>query len=215
MGVILSAGLSFTWLRNNFLLDISYQEMADLAMQAPPGSDGLLFLPHLAGIRTPHMDPNAHGAFIGLSLHHDRRHLCRAVMEGVVFALRQVLDLMIELGASVKRIVASGGATNHPLWLQLQADIFNQPIHLTQTSEAAAVGAALLAGIGVGVYADAESAFHQVARWRDEIVQPEPQNIAVYASAYEAYQRLYPSLQSVEAALSPEPLHSSQNPTIL
>ena len=201
MGVILSAGLSLTWLRHNFLLDISYQEMADLAMQAPSGSEGLLFLPNLAGMRTPHIDPSARGAFIGLTLHHDRRHLCRAVMEGVVFALRQVLDLMIELGVPVDRIIASGGATNHPLWLQLQADIFNQPIHLTQTSEAAAVGAALLAGIGAGVYADAESAVHQTVRWGEEVVQPVTQNVAAYASAYKAYLRLYPALQLFESVV--------------
>ena len=199
MGVILSAGLSLTWLRDHFLLDISYQEMADLAMQAPPGSDGLIFLPHLAGVRTPYMNTSARGAFIGLTLHHDRRHLCRAVMEGVVFALKQVLDLMIELGIPVRRIIASGGATNHPLWLQLQSDIFNRPIHLTQTTEAAAVGAALLAGIGAGVYADAERAVHQAVRWHDEVVKSEPQNVAAYAKAYEAYQRLYPAIQSVES----------------
>jgi len=190
MGVILSAGLSLTWLRDNFLLDMNYQEMADLAMQAPPGSDGLIFLPHLAGVRTPYMDPSARGAFIGLTLHHDRRHLCRAVMEGVVFALKQVLDLMIELGIPVERIIASGGATNHPLWLQLQSDIFNRPIHLTQTIEAAAVGAALLAGIGAGVFTDAWSAVHQIVRWRDEITMPEPKNVDSYVSEYEAYLRL-------------------------
>jgi len=190
MGVILSAGLSLTWLRDNILLDLSYQDMADLAVQAPPGSEGLVFLPHLAGVRTPYMDPHARGAFIGLTLHHHRRHLCRAVMEGVVFALRQVLDLMIESGVPVKRIIASGGATNHPLWLQLQADIFNRPIHLTQTTEAAAVGAALLAGIGVGLYSDAGDAVDQAVRRCDEVVEPDPANGAIYASAFDSYRQL-------------------------
>ena len=196
MGAILSAGLSLTWLRDNILLDISYQEMADLALQAPPGSDGLRFLPHLAGVRTPHMDPRARGAFIGLTLHHDRRHLCRAVMEGVVFAMRQALDLMVGLGIPVERIIASGGATNHPLWLQLQADIFEQPIHRTQTIEAAAVGAAMLAGIGVAVYADAKDAVRQVVRWRDEVVEPKPANVSIYASAFDAYQQRCDALRS-------------------
>ncbi len=197
MGAILSAGLSLTWLRDNFLLGISYQEMADLALQAPPGSDGLFFLPHLAGVRTPHMDPHARGAFIGLTLHHDRRHLCRTVMEGVVFALRQVLDLMIELRVPVERIIASGGATDHPLWLQLQADIFNRPIYLTKTTEAAAFGAALLAGIGVGVFADADDAVRQTVQWRDQVVQPQPQSVATYAVSYKTYKRLYPAIESV------------------
>jgi xylulokinase len=194
---ILAAGLSLRWLRDHVLTGMGYQEIADAAASAPAGAEGLFFLPHLAGERTPHMDPGATGAFVGLTLRHTRVHLARAVMEGVVFALRQGLELMLELGASADRIVASGGATAHPLWLQLQADIFNRPIHRTQTVEAAAVGAALLAGVGAGVYPDAPAACAQAVTWNDEVIAPDVGHAAFYDEAYRTYCRLYPALAEV------------------
>ncbi|MCO6449815.1 MAG: xylulokinase [Caldilineales bacterium] len=194
MGAILSAGLSLRWLRDNVLAGLDYQELADLAATAPPGCEGLIFLPHLAGERTPHMDPNARGAFVGLTLRHTRAHLARAVMEGVVFALRQALDLMLDLGIPAERLVASGGGTAHPLWLQLQADIFDRPVYRTRTVEAAAVGAAMLAGIGADVFADAADAVRRVVRWHDEIIPPQPANVARYQQIYNIFTELYLAL---------------------
>jgi xylulokinase len=191
---ILAAGLSLRWLRDNVLEGWSYAALADAAARIPPGSERLFFLPHLAGERTPHMDPQATGAFVGLTLRHSREHMARAVMEGVVFALRQGLELMAELGVLVERIVASGGATAHPLWLQLQADIFNRSIHRTATIEAAAVGAALLAGVGTGLYPDAMEACRRTVAWRDEIIDPVIENVARYEEAYGTFCRLYPAL---------------------
>jgi xylulokinase len=191
---ILAAGLSLRWLRDNVLEGWSYAALADAAARIPPGSERLFFLPHLAGERTPHMDPLATGAFVGLTLRHTREHMTSAVMEGVVFALRQGLDLMTELGVPVERIVASGGATAHPLWLQLQADIFNQPIYRTATIEAAAVGAALLAGVGTGLYPDALEACRRTVTWRDDIIVPVIENVARYEEAYGTFCRLYPAL---------------------
>jgi xylulokinase len=191
---ILAAGLSLRWLRDNVLQGWSYAALADAAARVPPGSERLFFLPHLAGERTPHMDPQATGAFVGLTLRHNRGHMTRAVMEGVVFALRQGLELMAELGVPAERIVASGGATAHPLWLQLQADIFNRPIYRTATIEAAAVGAALLAGVGIGLYGDALEACRRTVVWQDQIIVPVAENVAQYEEGYNTYRRLYPAL---------------------
>jgi xylulokinase len=194
---VLSAGLALKWLRDNVLEGHTYQELADLAETTPPGAEGLFFAPYLAGERTPHMDPKARAGFLGLTLRHTRAHLVRAVMEGVVFALRQGLDLMLDLGVPVERIVASGGGTRHPLWLRLQADIFDRPIYRTQTAESAAFGAALLAGVGVGAYPDALVACHHTVRWHDEVYRPCPENVARYREAYETYRALYPALRAL------------------
>jgi len=192
---ILAAGLSLRWLRDNVLEGWSYASLADAADRVPPGSERLFFLPHLAGERTPHMDPQATGAFVGLTLRHKREHMARAVMEGVVFALRQGLELMLsKVGVPVERIVASGGATAHPLWLQLQADIFNRPIYRTATIEASAVGAALLAGVGAGIYPNALEACRRTVAWRDEVIEPHPENVVRYEEAYGTFCRLYPAL---------------------
>jgi xylulokinase len=203
---MLAAGLSLKWLRDNVMMGLTYQEIADAAATVPPGAEGLFFLPYLAGERTPHMDPHARGGFIGLTLRHGRAHMARAVMEGVVFGMRQGLALMLDLGVTPERdvghgIVASGGATQHPLWLQLQADMFNRPLYRTTTVEAAAVGAALLAGVGVGVYADVADAVSRVVRYADAVVMPDPENVARYASLAETFTALYPALAPTYNAL--------------
>jgi xylulokinase len=195
LAATLSAGLTLKWLRDRIFENQSYRALADMAGDVPPGAEGLFFLPHLAGERTPHMDPRAQGAYVGLTLRHHRGHLVRAAMEGVVFALRQGFDLMGELGVVVERVVASGGGARHPLWLQLQADILNRPIYQTQTVEAAAAGAALLAGVGVGVYPDARSACRQSVRCGKKVVRPDPEKVARYAEAYQTYGALYPALK--------------------
>jgi xylulokinase len=194
MAAILSAGLSLKWLRDKVFENRAYDALSAMATDVPPGSEGLLFLPYLTGERTPHMDPQAQGAFVGLTLRHHRGHMVRAVMEGVVLALRQGFELMLELGVSAERVVASGGGTQHPLWLQLQADILQRPIYQTQTEEASALGAALLAGIGIGVYSDAQAACQRTVRWRDEVIHPISQNAAVYDDVYGTFCQLYPAL---------------------
>ena len=188
---ILSAGLSLRWLRDQVLGGQDYAALADAASGVPAGAEGLIFLPYLVGERTPLMDPAARGAFIGLTLRHDRRAMARAVMEGVVFALRQGLELMEELGVDSNRILASGGATRHPLWLQLQADIFNRPVLPSRVQEATARGAALLAGVGAGLYPDAGEAARRTVHHAEEgLVHPRPELVDFYAGAYQDYRRL-------------------------
>jgi len=191
---ILSAGQSLRWLRDNVFEGKTYDALVQAAMAVPPGSEGLFFLPHLAGKRTPLTGFQAKGSFWGLTLRHYRGHLVRAVMEGVVLALRQGLELMFQLDVPIERIVASGGGTQHPLWLQLQADIFNRPIYQTRTVEAAAVGAALLAGVGVGIYTDARTSCERTVSWDAKVIQPIPGHVARYE---EAYRTLYTSLRDI------------------
>jgi xylulokinase len=193
---MLTAGLSLKWLRDNVVTGQDYQSLANQASQVPAGAEGLLFLPYLAGERTPLMDPNARAAFVGLTLRHDRRHMARAVMEGVVFGLRQGLDLMIEMGTPLERILASGGATRHPLWLQLQANIFQRPVYASSTQEATARGAALLAGVGAKIYKDSLDACKQTVRQIGDPVLPEPENINLYQDTYQTYCQIYPALKN-------------------
>jgi xylulokinase len=169
----LTAGASLRWLRDEVLGGrYSYQELADAAQAIEPGAEGLRFRPYLAGERTPHMDPNLRGSFSGLTLRHTWKHMTRAVMEGVVFSLADGLELMRDLGANFDQVIASGGGTKHPLWLQLQADVFGIPVRTTQTPEAAAFGAALIAGVGVGVYEDVFAACDRCVKWSEEVVSP-------------------------------------------
>jgi xylulokinase len=192
---ILSAGLALRWLRDRVRPGADYQELADEAAAVQAADEGLFFLPYLSGERTPLMDPDARAAFTGLGLSHHRAHLTRAVMEGVVFALRQGLDLMLETGAAAERLVASGGATRHPLWLQLQADIFNRPIYPARIPEVTARGAAMLAGLGIGIYGSLEETIRRGVVQSSDPVLPDPARADIYARAYERYCRLYPALR--------------------
>ena len=169
----LTAGASLRWLRDEVLGGrCSYQALADAAARIEPGAEGLLFHPYLAGERTPHMDPNLRGSFTGLSLRHTWQHMARAVMEGVVFSLFDGLELMRDLGAKFDQVIASGGGTKHPLWLQLQADVFSLPVRTSQTPEAAAFGAALLAGVGTDVFEDVAQACELCVKWSEEVSCP-------------------------------------------
>lgn len=197
MGAILAAGLALRWLRDTFFPGADYGTLADRAAAIPPGAEGLLFLPHLAGERTPHMDPHATGAFVGLTLRHTAAHLIRAVMEGVVFALRQALEPMLACGVRVKRLIASGGGTRHPLWLHLLADICRQPVHVAATEEAAAFGAALLAGVGIGWWPDLATACAATVRYRPTVIAPNPTHVETYDALYRYFSRLYPACQLV------------------
>ena len=195
MAATLTAGMAFRWLRDQlFEGRYSYDELAAGAASVAPGAEGLLFLPYLAGDRTPHLDPQARGVFFGLTLRHTWRHLARAVMEGVVFSLLDGLRLMRDLGGAIQQAVASGGGARHPLWLQLQADIFGVDIIRADGQEAAALGAALLAGVGAGVYPDVATACARAVHWSRAVVQPSPENAARYREIGERYRALYPTL---------------------
>lgn len=203
LGATLSAGLSLRWLRD--LLHMSAQEDAYATLSAEassvaPGAEGLIFLPYLTGERTPHMDPLARGAFIGLSAYHDRGHLARAVMEGVSFALREALDIALELGGSAETLIASGGGMGSTLWRQMMADICQRPLRRPQHDEQAAFGAALLGGVGAGLLTagDMDSAwselYQRTARYSAPN-EPNPKVSAFYQDRYAQFRGLYTRLR--------------------
>lgn len=197
-GAILSAGLALRWLRDRFWPDQSYGSLADSAQGVEAAAQGVFFLPYLAGERTPVMDSSARASFIGLSFVHEQAHIVRAVMEGVVFALRQGLELIHSLGVSTDRLIATGASIRHPLWLQLQADIFNCPIYPAITPQATGSGAALLAGIGTGAYPDYQTAINLLAPPLIRSVLPEPSRVDQYEQAYQTYCKIYPALKKIK-----------------
>ncbi|MCE1253856.1 MAG: xylulokinase [Anaerolineae bacterium] len=195
---ILSAGLSLRWLRDRFWQGQSYETLANMAQQVEAAGQGIFFLPYLAGERTPVMDSSARAAFIGLSLEHGQAHIIRSVMEGVVFALRQGLDLMRFLNVPVNRLVATGASIRHPLWLQLQADIFNMAVFPADTPQATGLGAALLAGLGTGVFETIDQVVNFSKTYRMDVVQPNPQRVELYEKAYQTYLQIYPAINTIQ-----------------
>jgi xylulokinase len=194
MGVTNGAGLSLRYFRDTFAPDATYDELLDLAATAPPGCDGLLWAPYLFGERTPHLDPNARAAFIGITASHTRAHFIRVILEGVAFSLKDTFTLFNELSIPVKAIRLGGGGTRGPLWRQIQADVYDHPVDLLEAEEGGAFGAALLAGTGVNAWPNVDSACAATVRVAETIV---PRNAAVMKEAYKAYRRIYPALREI------------------
>jgi xylulokinase len=194
MGVMLSAAGSLQWLHDVAAPDVPFDALLAEAARWEPGADGLVFLPYLAGERTPHADPDARGAFAGLELRHDRGALVRAVLEGVAFGLRDSLELLRLLGVDADRGRASGGGARGRLWLSIVASALGLPLELTAVEEGSAFGAALLGGVAAGVFADVHEAVARCVRVRD-VVEPEPGCAAVYEELYPRYRALYPTLK--------------------
>lgn len=190
MGVTLSAGGSLQWWRG--VAGAGYEELVEAASSIEPGAEGLIFLPYLSGERTPHLDPRARGGFFGLTARHGVGHMTRAVMEGVVFSLRDSLEIMRELDLPVEQVRATGGGARSALWRQLQADVYGVPIHRTTADEGPAHGAALLAGVAAEVYRDVDEACSTV-RLREEVTEPDAERTKVYEEHYEVYRSLYPA----------------------
>jgi xylulokinase len=192
MSVMLSAAGSLRWFRDALAPGVAFADLDALAAQVPAGSDGLWFLPYLSGERSPHPDPSARGAFIGLTVTHDRRHLARAVLEGVAYGLRDGLDLMVEAGmAAPSQIRASGGGVASPLWRQILADVLGAEIATVQTAEGAAYGAAMLAMVGAGWFASVDAATSLVVV--KPAAEPGP-DAAAYAEGHALHRGLYPAL---------------------
>jgi xylulokinase len=196
MGVMLSAAGSLRWLRDVAAPGVPFGDLVAEAARWEPGAEGLTFLPYLAGERTPHADPDARGAFTGLSLRHDRGALVRAVLEGVAFGLRDSLDLVNELGAGARLGRVSGGGARSEEWLRIVASVLELPLERVQVEEGAAYGAALLGGIAGGIWSDAAEAVEACVRTRGT-VDPVPDWIAPYAEHRERFRELYPALSSV------------------
>jgi xylulokinase len=196
MSVMLSAAGSLRWFRDTLAPGVEFGDLVAPAADVPAGSDGLLFLPYLSGERSPHPDPLARGAFVGLTLRHDRRHLTRAVLEGVAFGLRDGLDLMVEAGMPAPdQIRASGGGTASGLWRQILADVLGAEIATVDTTEGAAYGAGLLAAVGAGWFSSVDAATAACVR-ATPVASPGP-DADRYTEAHAIYRHLYPALAPI------------------
>jgi xylulokinase len=197
MGVTQGAGLSLRWFRDQFGAGASYDALMKEAAAAPPGADGLLWAPYLMGERTPHLDPNARGALVGLTAQHTRAHVIRAILEGVAFSLRDTFTIFRDLGVPVKSIRLGGGGARSPLWQQIQADIYGMPVELVAADEGAAYGAALLAGVGAGIWPSVDAACKTAVHVAKKI-EPIAKNVDLMNRRYEEYRKLYPALRQIE-----------------
>ncbi len=192
MGVMLSAAGSLRWYRDALAPGVPFSDLIDEAEEVPVGSDGLLFLPYLTGERTPHADPHARGAFVGLTLHHQRPHLTRAVLEGVAFGLRDSLELVRSVGVpATDQIRATGGGIASALWRQILADVLQMSVATTATSEGAAQGAAMLGAVGAGWFPTVGDVCRSWVRFGEAT---ERADFEPYRQPYERYRELYPAL---------------------
>ena len=196
MGVMLSAAGSLEWARAALAPDLTFTAMMEQAATAPAGSEDLLFLPYLAGERTPHVDPDARGAFVGLSLRHDRGALIRSVLEGVAHGLRDSLDLIGEIGERPVLGRISGGGSRSELWRTIVASALELPLERVAVDAGAAFGAAILGGVAAGVWPDVSAAVVATVRVRDG-VEPDPSWVEIYREGHERFAALYPALRSV------------------
>lgn len=204
MGVVLSAGGSFRWLRDALCesevneakrkgID-PYEILTSKASEAPVGSEGLIFLPYLTGERTPHGDGNAKGVFFGLTLRHHKNHIIRAAMEGVTYAMRDSVEIIKELKLPIERIYATGGGARSDFWRQMQADVYKAELVTINIAEGPAFGAAIMAGVGAKVYNSIEEATDQLVKVTSK-TEPNPTNSKIYEEYYQIYRELYPALK--------------------
>ncbi len=196
MGVMLSAAGSLSWWRHASAPDADYDTLLNEAAAWPAGAEGLLFVPYLAGERTPYADPDARGAFVGLGLRHDRGALTRAVLEGVAFGLRDSLDLIDELGGQPQLGRVSGGGARSRLWTQIIASVLELPLEQVAVDEGAAFGAAILGGVAAEVWPDVHAAVKETVKPRDQI-DPVSKWIEPYREQRERFRALYPALKAV------------------
>jgi xylulokinase len=204
MGAMLTAGLSLRWFRD--LLDMSeeenaYNTLSALAENVEEGAEGIIFLPYLAGERSPLMDPYVRACFVGLTLRHGRGHMARAIMEGVACALKQVMETIESLSIQVGSLLAAGNGMQSPVWRQIMADVLNRPLNLNREKEQAGRGAAMVAGIGAGFYRDYAELRETVSDLRER-TDPVPAHRKLYDSLYARFCVLYPLLRPVLHACS-------------
>jgi xylulokinase len=201
MGVTQAAGLSLRWFRDQFGAGKDdgrdpYERLSDEASRVAPGCEGLLWTPYLMGERTPHLDPQARAALVGLTASHTRAHVIRAILEGVAFSLRDTFTIFAEMNVPVRRIRLGGGGARSSLWRQVQADIYGHEVEIVEAEEGAAYGAAILAGVGAGAWPSVDAACDAVVRV-EKRVKPEPDVVAAMNQAYAVFRRIYPATRTV------------------
>jgi xylulokinase len=202
MGVTQGAGLSLQWLRNRLAADTNYDSLMEEAATAPAGCDGLLWLPYLMGERSPHLDSQARGGWIGLTARHTRADLIRSVIEGVSYSQKDCLEIIEQLGVEATTVHLSGGGSRSLFWCQVLADVFGKRVARMETQEGSAYGAALLAMVGTGEYASVPEACDAVLRETDSL-NPRPIESELYENSNRRYQSLYPALKPFFASFLP------------
>jgi xylulokinase len=211
MGVTQAAGLSLRWLREQLEPGLSgdeaYAKLIGEAAAIEPGAGELLWAPYLMGERTPHLDPNIRAALIGLAASHTRGHIVRAVLEGVAFSLRDSFTIFAELGVPIRRVRLGGGGARSLLWRQIQADVYDHDVEIARADEGAAYGAALLAGVGAGLWPTVDDACDRLVQ-SSVAARANPDVVPVMHERYAAYRRVYPALRAIEN-IHAGPIHSA------
>ena len=193
MGVTQAAGLSLKWFRENFAKDLSYADIDEIVKKVSVGSEKLLYLPYLMGERTPHLDSNARGVFFGISAIHKREHFLRSIMEGVSYSLRDCLEVLKENSVSVQDMTIIGGGSKSSVWKEMLSSVFNLPVKTSNCSDSAALGAAILAGVGVGIYESIDEACESIVKYSSLL---KGNNSEDYDKFYVLYRKLYFSLKN-------------------
>ena len=202
MGVTQGAGLSLRWFKDQFgVIDGDgdpYDHLSNEAASTSPGANGLLWAPYLMGERTPHLDPNARAALVGITASHTRAHVVRAILEGVAFSLRDSFEILKEMGVPAQSVRLAGGGARSALWRQIQADIYGQAVEIVEAEEGAAYGVALLAGVGVKAWASVDEACAAVVKTKARVA-PDVKSAELMDRHYKAFRALYPALRSVSS----------------
>jgi xylulokinase len=196
MGVTQSAGLSLRWLKETFFAGQNYDQLTAAAAGVAAGSEGLEWAPYLLGERTPHLDPEVRAAFVGIDAGHSAAHFVRAVLEGVAYSLKDTFTLFAELGIPVSAIRLGGGGARGALWRKIQAGIYGQAVEVLTAEEGGAFGAALLAGVGAGHWANLDEACGQAIEVAQRI-EPDGADLRAYQAGYAQWRKLYPALKSL------------------
>ncbi len=191
MGAHLSGGVALKWLKNNILGMGTFEEMSEIAENIPAGSEGVLFLPYLNGERTPHNDPDAKAVFLGMTLRHNKEHLIRSTMEGIVYSMKESYSIFQALGITADRIIASGGGAKSRVFRQIQADMYDAPIYTNREKEQASLGAAMTAAVGCGYYKDYEEACKNMVHLGTEVIEPIREHVQIYNEGFERFKEIY------------------------
>ena len=195
------AGLSLRWFRDQFGAGNEdgrdpYDRLSEEAAHAPAGSDGLLWAPYLMGERTPHLDPHARAALVGLTASHTRAHVVRAILEGVAFSLRDTFEIFKEMNVPVEEVRLGGGGARSKVWRQIQADIYGREVKTVEAEEGAAYGAGLLAGVAAGAWPSVDAACDAVVRIASTI-EPDAESVNLLDRQYEKFRKIYPAMRKI------------------
>lgn len=191
MGAHLSGGVALKWLKNQILGAESFDAMTALAEKIPVGSEGLLFLPYLNGERTPHNDPDAKAVYLGMTLKHDKAHMIRSTMEGIVYSMKESYSIFQSLDIKGDRIIAAGGGAKSPLFRQIQADMYDCPIYVNQGKEQASIGAAMTAAVGSRYFRNYEEACEAMVHLSPEATEPVPEHVKIYEEEFLRFKEIY------------------------